>query len=334
AASQGPAAHAAPQGPAAPARPQGDGTAPLSGAAHHYGRPIPPPQDSATDRYYGPSFDSDRASPTFGADPTRPDGQNSGVPQQTSGAGHHLDPYGREPDPWDSPFPPIRPGPRIEPSPPSHRGRLLVGALAGLAGLIIFGTGGFFVGRQTATAAPAVTRTASGPAAGALPLYERSQLALNQPKIPPSLTAVSQGWLPYLTGCSRNGEPGGPVPNDGEKARVRCSLGGMSVIFVEYSSVSDRDKARAKVLGQNVDARTLTPGVKPVADAVAAPSTRTNGSYVEYAYQVTEGTAVRTVAAIRWDDAQTPVAGYLLAYWTDSLASDWAPVRDLWGRYA
>jgi hypothetical protein len=319
---------------------------------HHYGRPIPPPPDSATDRYYGPSFDSDEAPPTFGADPTwtgvpQPASgvpqqvsgvaqQVSGVPQQASSTGHHLDPYGLEPDPWDSPFPSsIRPGPRIEPSPPSHRGRLLVGALAGLAaGLIIFGTGGFFAGRVTATAAPAVTRTASGPAAGALPLYERSQLALNQPKIPASLTAVSQGWLPYLTGCSRNGDPGGPVLNDGQKARARCSLGGMSVIFVEYSSVAERDKARVKALGQNVDARTLTPGVKPGADAVAAPSTRTNGSYIEYAYQVTEGKAVRTVAAIRWDDAQTPVAGYLLAYWTDGLAADWAPMRDLWGRYA
>ena len=152
-------------------------------------------------------------------------------------------------------------------------------------------------------------------------------MAINKPKFPSSLDGIASGFMPYLTGCNR------PDPGSGERIRVRCSLGGMSVIFVEYNSVADRDKARVTAYGQNVDARTLTPGVNPQTEK-PTPSARISGNYSEYAYKVTEAKAVRTVAGIRWDDAQAPVAGYLLAYWTDSLGSDWAPMRDLWGRYA
>jgi hypothetical protein len=35
-----------------------------------------------------------------------------------------------------------------------------------------------------------------------------------------------------------------------------------------------------------------------------------------------------------WDDARTPVAGYLLAYWKEGLGEKWEPMRDLWSRYA
>ena len=86
-------------------------------------------------------------------------------------------------------------------------------------------------------------------------------------------------------------------------------------------------------LGQNVDARTLTPGVAAATDR-ATPSGRTTGNYVEYAYKVTESDGVRTVSGIRWDEAEAPVGAYLLAYWTDGIGADWAPMRDLWGRYA
>jgi hypothetical protein len=96
---------------------------------------------------------------------------------------------------------------------------------------------------------------------------------------------------------------------------------------------ADRDKARIKALGQNVDARTLTPGVAAATDR-ATPSGRTTGNYVEYAYKVTESDGVRTVSGIRWDEAEAPVGAYLLAYWTDGIGADWAPMRDLWGRYA
>jgi len=42
----------------------------------------------------------------------------------------------------------------------------------------------------------------------------------------------------------------------------------------------------------------------------------------------------RTVAGIWWEDAQTPIAAYLLAYWKDGLGERWEPMRDLWSRYA
>ncbi len=107
----------------------------------------------------------------------------------------------------------------------------------------------------------------------------------------------------------------------------------MSVIFVEFKSVEDRDKARVKALAQNVDARTLTPGVGNDVQQ-ATPSGRTNGHYVEYAYKLTERGVPRTVSAIWWDDTQSPVAGLLLAYWKEGVGSSWDPMRDLWSRYA
>jgi hypothetical protein len=144
---------------------------------------------------------------------------------------------------------------------------------------------------------------------------------------------MSQGWLPFLSNCTRSGEPGGPALKPTEKTRVRCTLDGMSAFFVEYDSISDRDKARVDTLRQNVDARTLTPGVGAATQG-PTPSGRTTGNYVEYAYKLTEGGVTRPVAAIWWDDAQTPVAGYLLAYWKEGLGESWDPMRDLWARYA
>ena len=61
---------------------------------------------------------------------------------------------------------------------------------------------------------------------------------------------------------------------------------------------------------------------------------RTEGNYVEYAYRLTERGTTRTVSGLWWDDAQAPVAGYLLAYWKDGVGESWAPMRDLWSRYA
>ncbi|OJF15104.1 hypothetical protein [Couchioplanes caeruleus] len=218
------------------------------------------------------------------------------------------------------------------PTPKQPRSRFVVPALAGLAaGLLIFGTGGWFVGRTTAPQ-PQPTGTAASaptPTPSAQGVYEQNQVAINQPKFAGALAPVAQGWLPHLSGCSRSGENRGPTLNKGEKARVRCEMDAMSVIFVEYASSADRDKARVATLGQNVDARTLTPGVGPAGER-ATPSGRSNGNYVEYAYKV----ANRTVAGIWWDDASTPVAAYLLAYWKEGTGEKWEPMRDIWARYA
>lgn len=220
-------------------------------------------------------------------------------------------------------------GRRIEPSPPAAPSRLLIGVVAGLvAGLLVFGAGGWFAGRATAPkATPKASPTAS------LGVFERSQVALNRPHFAAALLPMAQGWLPYLSSCSRNGEPGGPKLNAGEAARVRCTLDGMSAIFVEYKSVAGRDKTRAATLKQGADASILTPGIDPATQR-RAPSGRTAGNYVEYGYSVTEGGTVRPVAGIWWDDTRTPVAAYLLAYWKEGVGQNWAPMRDLWSRYA
>jgi hypothetical protein len=226
--------------------------------------------------------------------------------------------------------PPFGAGPRIEPTPKQPKGRLLLPALAGLlAGLLLFGTGGWFLGRATSGDGASTPTSAAVPSAAALPPYEQNQVAINQPKFAGALAAVSQGWLPHLSGCSRSGEKDGPVPNKGEKVRVRCEMDAMSVIFVEYGTAADRDKARVQTLGQNVDARTLTPGAGAAVER-ATPSGRTSGNYVEYAYQ----TSGKTVSGIWWDDAATPVAAYLLAYWKEGTGEKWEPMRDVWARYA
>lgn len=216
---------------------------------------------------------------------------------------------------WDAFAPTSRP--RIEPSSrPSESKRFIRGLLSGLtAGLIVFGAAGFLLGH--------VTNTPPKTPAPALPLFERTQQALNRPKFPPALAPMAQGWLPYLSACAGSGDPGGPALGPGEKAKVRCTVSGMSAVFIEYNSPAEWNKARTTAQKQYSDAATLTPG--------AGPPT---ASKIEYAYRVTEGKAVRTVSAIRWEESPVPVAGYLLAYWTDGVGSNWAPMRDLWGRYA
>ncbi|MBM2617730.1 hypothetical protein JIG36_19420 [Actinoplanes sp. LDG1-06] len=291
----------------------------------------------------GAPYPGTPSGPPYGSNPTIGGGYiptSGGGFSPTSGSGYGPfqsspapDPFGERQEGWtETPYGfNAPPGRRIEPTPPPERSRLVLGILAGLvAGLLLFGTGGWFAGRATAPkATPATTEPAPAPtASGQLGVFEQNQVAINQPDFAGTgLTAISEGFLPYLSACSR------PKANTGEKARVRCTLDGMSAIFVEYNSTADRDKARVKALGQAVDARTLTPGVAPAAER-ATPSGRTTGNYVEYAYRLTESGTTRTVSGMWWDDADTPVAGYLLAYWKEGLGEKWDPMRDLWSRYA
>jgi hypothetical protein len=189
------------------------------------------------------------------------------------------------------------------------------------------------IGHASSESQPPTPHATPTPSSTPLGVYEQSQLALNKPAFPDSLGTISQGWLPYLSGCSRSGTKDGPALNPGEKVRVRCTLGGMSAIFVEYGDIASRDKARVKVLGENVDARALAPEVGATVER-AAPSGRTSGNYVEYAYKITEQGRARVVSGLWWDDAQTPTAAYLLAYWTEGLGQSWAPMRDIWTRHA
>ncbi|MET0493239.1 MAG: hypothetical protein ABW000_08925 [Actinoplanes sp.] len=269
-----------------------------------------------------------RPSPAAPAGAASGDDSTAGLPGWSAAdpvSGDAADPYGfGSGDPFGATG-----RPRIEPSPKPETNRFLLPLLAGLLAGLVFGTGGWLLGRTTASpAAPTATSQppAPAPAAGA---YEQNQIAINAPKLTGTLATVSQGWLPRLSGCSRSGDKGGPDLNDGERNRVRCEMDAMSVIFVEYSSAAERDKAHARTLTQNVDARELAPGVAPAGER-ATPSGRTSGNYVEYAYQASG----RTVSAIWWDDAGSPVAAYLLAFWKDGAREKWEPMRDVWARYA
>jgi hypothetical protein len=238
-------------------------------------------------------------------------------------------------------------GRRIEPSPPRRRSRLIPGLLIGLLiGLLLFGSAGWFVGRTWATtASPASgeaptaeptaepTATASAAPSPTLGIFEQSQIDVNRPDFANSaLGTISEGWLPYLSNCSRSGRSNGPALGPAEKVRVRCTLDGMTAIFVEYRSIEDRDRARAKMIAASVGS--LAPGIESAPDQRSAPSGRTEGNYVEYAFRLTEQGTTRTVNGMWWDDAKTPIAGYLLAFWKDGLGERWEPMRDLWSRYA
>jgi hypothetical protein len=211
----------------------------------------------------------------------------------------------------------------------------VAGLLAGLLiGLLVFGGAGFAAGRLTAdppAPAPTVTPSPVGPT---LPPYERSQRTLNADKVSGDLAAFAEPWLPWISGCLKNGDRGGPRLNPGETSRVLCEYGNMSLYFVQYASIAERDKVRIRNLGQNVDARSLTPGVTAGEPSRAAPSGRTEGSYIEYAYRAGAGPDARVVAALWWDHDEAPVGAYLLAFWVDGVGSSWAPIRDVWRRHA
>jgi hypothetical protein len=326
----GPATGGSPSRSQGPAYAAGDETPvpgpiyyPPSAGTPQFGAYGPHPSGSAYDQAPGTTAPQDpgyTTTPTSGAGPT----PIWSPADPISGASPTPDPYGL------SVTPSYSAGPRIEPTPKQPRSRLLLPALAGLlAGLVIFGTGGWFLGRSTGSDPAPAPPTPAPTTAAALPPYEQNQIAINQPKFTGPLAPVAQGWLPHLSGCSRSGEKDGPVLNKGEKARVRCEMDAMSVIFVEHTTAADRDKATVKTLGQNVDARTLTPGAG-APTRKATPSGRTNGNYVEYAYQASG----RTVSGIWWDDSTAPVTAYLLAYWKEGTGQKWEPMRDVWARYA
>jgi hypothetical protein len=230
----------------------------------------------------------------------------------------------------------VRPSwePRIVPSPPPQRGKLVVGLLAGLvAGLLVFGGTGYFVGRATAPQAQQpVAPTPTATSAGSIAPYQAAQRAANTPKFPAALQNIAEPWLPWMGSCLRNGQ-GKIKLQAGEKARVRCQHGDVVLTFVEYASIAERDKVRIANLSKNIDARQLTPGVAAQREG-ATPSGRMTGDYVEYAYTLRSGRTDLPVAALWWDDASAPVGAYMIAFWKDKLGGSWDPLRDLWAQHA
>ncbi|NMO54100.1 hypothetical protein HH310_23310 [Actinoplanes sp. TBRC 11911] len=285
-----------------------------------------------------PTQDSDDLSPGWwdvDADPHPDESQVATPPRDQAPPPTGI--YESQTTPWTPITPPIStpppshgplhndPGPHNDSAPPPRRGQIRALTTGLLTGLLIFGTAGYLTGRNTTPPPPSPPKPTTS-----LGVFEQNQVATNTKDFQgTALTPFAQGWLPYVATCNRSDTPGGPAKKPGEKARVRCTLDGMSAIFVQYNSTADRNKARATIETQAADARTLTPG----ANAPTAAK-QTTGNYVEYAYRITERGITRTVSAICWDDAKTPAAGYLLAYWKEGVGQSWEPMRDLWSRYA
>jgi hypothetical protein len=230
--------------------------------------------------------------------------------------------------------------PTLNTASPSTRWRRIRDVLIGfLLGLVVFGPGGLWLGGYASAVLPSrhlagITPSSPAPTPGSasLPPYEQTQLNLNRPKFSGDLATFARPWLASVSGCSATGEPAGPSTATGEQRRVVCSYGAITVYFVQYANVIERNKARTSYLAQNLDAAQLAPGA-------AGPTQKTvtsgvsSGIYLEYAYRVIGGDrAGQIVAGLWWDDTDTPVAGFLLAYWLDGLGGSWLPLRDVWQR--
>ncbi|GAA1816418.1 hypothetical protein HC028_10305 [Planosporangium flavigriseum] len=242
-------------------------------------------------------------------------------------------------DSW-SLFPDGGPGspswqPRITPVPKPARGPVVRAALLGLlAGLLVFGPTGYLVGHQSTPApAPPEKRSPATSTAQVLPLFEHTQRQLNTPKFPNELTPIANSWLPWITGCAKNGDKDGPRLGDGEDSRVACHYANATIFFVTYKSPDERDKAYTKFLAQNIDAKRLAPGVGEPTTKKTTSGT-VNGRYVEFAYKTTNDATGKPVCGVWWSDANAPIAAYLLAYWSEGLGESWEPLRDVWRRYS
>jgi hypothetical protein len=238
--------------------------------------------------------------------------------------------------PWTDPTPPEDGQtwrPRIEPSPP-RKPRLGLGILIGvLAGLLVFGTAGYFVGRAMAPEAKAQPTTSPTPRpTGSLPAYEAGQLELNRKKFTGDLATIAEPWLASVGGCSNSADQFGPKLDAGEQTRVFCELNNLSVFFVQYKSMADRDTKRATRQKQNSDAQALTPGAAGPSQKTT-PSGKATGNYIEYAYRGGSGNQARTTSGIWWEMDKAPVAAFIEVYWSD-IGEKWDPLRDVWQRYS
>jgi hypothetical protein len=335
---------ASPEEPAtAPIRPVPPGPPPPMSGPPMSGPPISGPPISGPPMSGPPMSGPPMSGPPMSGPPISGAPAGSGSLYGTSASGPSTpDPYGPgAARPWtpEPAFPGEKPSwqPRITPSPP-QRGKLGLGLLVGLlVGLIVAGPGGYLLRLWTAEERPVATGPTAAPAPSpggspSLRPYEASQLELNRAKFDGNLAAFAESWLPWMGGCTKNGEPGGPRLSQAERTRIFCEIGGLNVFFVEYTSVAERDKARLVRSRLNIDARQITPGVSAPAERTGR-SGAVKGTYVEYAFREGAGTNARPVCSIWWDDADTPVAGFLQSPWS-AVGEKWGPIRDVWERYS
>ncbi|GAB3525736.1 hypothetical protein GCM10027575_61150 [Phytohabitans suffuscus] len=229
------------------------------------------------------------------------------------------------------PAPPPRPGPRpptierplpVSPAPQSvtvrRRGRpasrILLGLLVGLlVGFLVFGAAGYRAGTRSPTAnagqgpgQPSTVELLGGDAA---------------------LATLATAWVPAATGCAA------ATAARGEQTHASCEVGGLSLHFVRFESVAERDGARQARRQGHDDAQRLAPGATQLLRRPSA-SHRTRGEYIEFAYVSGDGAGAPIVAGAWWDNGDEPVAAWVEAPWVKRLGSSWTPVRDAWNRYS
>jgi hypothetical protein len=197
---------------------------------------------------------------------------------------------------------------------------LLIGLLAGV---LVAGTAGFFVGRGTAGAKPAET-TASPESR-----YLAGLAATNRAKFSGELATLAGPWLTDVSGCVGNTDSGGPALASGDKAHVLCRDGAMYVHFVTYSSpavtAAARDFRQQLALGTSAIMSGMTqPGRK------LGGVTNAAGTYVEYALRNKDEPALCGV----WWDRDGGTSAVYVEVLCDTLGGTLEPLRDLWQRHS
>ncbi|WP_306215124.1 hypothetical protein [Actinoplanes sp. RD1] len=267
-------------------------------------------------------------------------GQTSGSPFQASGAPYpgqetYGNPYGQGQDQYGLDIAPMSGGGpayppamrRIEPSPPPQRGKLIVGAVAGLvAGLLVGGIGAFFIGRSTAGGGDP-----AAPGAAQQPAVVAQAAEANRAKFAgdPDLAALGEPWLADVSGCAGDADSGGPKLGDGQKTHVLCRYGGIYLHFVAYQSAD----AKAADMGYRQQVALNSSGILPGAEQPARKLggvTGVSGNYVEYATKSGKDPAL---CGIYWNRDNTQAAVYLDVI-CDSLGGKWDPLRAVWERHS
>ncbi|MFC8849713.1 MULTISPECIES: hypothetical protein [unclassified Micromonospora] len=160
--------------------------------------------------------------------------------------------------------------------------------------------------------------------------FQQRQAALNRAHLTdPAIADFAAPWLPGIADCIGDTSPSGPAPGAGERSRVRCTAGFVTVYWIVYRSLLDRDAAEARLRAQAKNAPLLAPGAGPPGELSTPDGSGVR--YVEYAYPVSSDLhAGQVVAGLWWTDPAQPIAGVILAYWSDS--GSWGPIRALWQR--
>ncbi|WP_231605775.1 hypothetical protein [Micromonospora sp. HK10] len=82
------------------------------------------------------------------------------------------------------------------------------------------------------------------------PFAER-QASVNRSHIPTKqLAEFAAPWLARMGDCTGDTQSGGPERGDGEQTRTRCTAGIVTVYWISYRSIADRDAAQARYAAQ------------------------------------------------------------------------------------